>query len=126
MTELVGNANGKKSINLAKTVARNNAINEHAEYARSMIRAQANTDLKDLTEEQIENFIIGYERIFIKEMNGELKPSFCMYHRNADGTYDLRAFYLVDEAAVEAANKSAIKEAANEMGISKEAANMAE
>ena len=60
--ELTGNANAKKSINLAKTNARNNAINEYAEYARSMVRARINTDLVDLNDEQRENFVAGYER----------------------------------------------------------------
>lgn len=121
--ELTGNANAKKSINLAKTNARNNAINEYAEYARSMVRARINTDLVDLNDEQRENFVAGYERLVIKELNGELKPSFYIYKRNSDGTYEMRAFFIVDENAAAAANKKALETAAEEMGIARKYAD---
>lgn len=121
--ELTGNANAKKSINLAKTNARNNAINEYAEYARSMVRARINTDLVDLNDEQRENFVAGYERLVIKELNGELKPSFYIYKRNSDGTYEMRAFFIVDENAAAAANKKALEAAAEEMGIARKYAD---
>ncbi|MBO5893587.1 MAG: hypothetical protein J6Q31_04935 [Alistipes sp.] len=121
--ELTGNANAKQSLNLAKTNARNNAINEYAEYARSMVRARINTDLIDLNNEQRENFVAGYERLVIKELNGELKPSFYMYKRNNDGTYEMRAFFIVDESAAAAANKKALEAAAEEMGIARKYAD---
>lgn len=120
---MTGNANAKKSINLAKTNARNNAINEYAEYARSMVRARINTDLVDLNDEQRENFVAGYERLVIKELNGELKPSFYIYKRNSDGTYEMRAFFIVDENAAAAANKKALEAAAEEMGIARKYAD---
>ena len=119
-TELVGNANNKKSVSLAKAIARNNAINEYAENACSMVRAKINTDLKDLNEEQRENFTAVYERLFNKEMTGILKSSFYMYRRNVDGTYDLRAFFIVDEESITTANKNAIQETADQTGISKQ------
>ena len=120
VSELVGNASRKNSINMAKTVARNNAINEYAESARSMIRAKMTTDVKDVNDEQRENFAAEYERLVIKEMNGTLKTSFYMYKSNDDGTYNVRAFFLVDEKAMASVNDNAIQEAANEVGIAKE------
>lgn len=121
--ELVGNATDKKSINLAKSVARNNAINEYAEYARSMVRARINTDLKDLNEEQRENFVAGYERVVLKELNGAIKPSFNLYRRNSNGMYEMRAFFLINEKAAAEMNKKALAEAAEEMGVARKYAD---
>ena len=121
--ELVGNATDKRSINLAKSVARNNVINEYVEYARSMVRARINTDLKDLNEVQQENFVAGYERIVVKELEGAIQPSFHMYKKNEKGTYDLRGFYLVNEERAAAINKKALQQAADEMGIARKYAD---
>ena len=117
--EFVGTSVDKRSINLGKATARNNAINEYAEYARSMVRARINTDLIDLNEEQRENFVAGYERLVIKELNGEITPSFFLYRRNSDGTYETRGFFIVDEAAAAKANKKALEDAAEEMGLAR-------
>lgn len=121
--ELVGNAADKKSINLAKTIARNNVINEYVEYARSMVRARINTDLKDMNEVQQENFVAGYERIVVKELEGAIKPSFHMYKKNANGMYDLRGFYLVNEERAASINKKALQQAADEMGVARKYAD---
>ena len=115
--ELVGNANAKQSINIAKTIARNNAINEYVEYTRSMIRARINTDITDMNSEQRENFVAGYERLVVKELDGDMKPSFYLYRRNGDGTYEMRAFFVVDEAKAAAASKRALEAAAKELDI---------
>ena len=46
-----------------------------------------------------------------------------MYKRNNDGTYEMRAFFIVDESAAAAANKKALEAAAEEMGIARKYAD---
>ena len=48
---------------------------------------------------------------------------FRIYKRNSDGTYEMRAFFIVDENAAAAANKKALETAAEEMGIARKYAD---
>ncbi len=115
LQEITGFANAKRSINLAKTEARNNAINEYAEKSRSYVRARMNTHISDMPEKQAEAFVAGYERLVSSVIDGQLQASYHMYKRNHNGTYDVRAFYIVDEESAakkrEEAAKQAIKDA---------------
>jgi hypothetical protein len=88
-----------------------------------MVRARINTDLKDLNEEQRENFVAGYERVVLKELNGAIKPSFNLYRRNSNGMYEMRAFFLINEKAAAEMNKKALAEAAEEMGVARKYAD---
>ena len=116
--EIVSTATDKQSINLAKAVVRNNAINEYVEYTRSMVRARVNTDMADLANEQRENFVAGYERLIVKEIDGDIKRSFYLFRRNKKtNTYDVQGYFVVDEAKAAAATKRALQNAAKELEI---------
>lgn len=121
--EFTGTANDKRSLNLGKAIARNNAINEYVETTRSMVRARINTDITDINDEQRENFAAGYERLVVKELDGDIKPSFYIYRRNSDGTYEVRGFFIVDETKAAAASKRALAAAAEEVGLAIEYAD---
>jgi len=112
--EIVGTANKMRSINLGKTTARNNAMNEYAESAKSMIRGRITTDLRDIDENQVENLVSGYERLVLKEINGEVKSSYTLYRENKDGKYDVRGYFLVDLESASKARKRAMELALEE------------
>ena len=61
--EIVNSVNGKKSVNMAKSQARNNALNEHAESARSLVQGRVTSDMQDISGEQAENIVAAYERL---------------------------------------------------------------
>lgn len=121
--EIVGTANRMRSINLGKTTARNNAMNEYAESAKSMIRGRIATDLRDIDENQVENLVSGYERMVLKEINGELKSAYTLYKENKDGKYDLRGYFLVDQEAASKARKRAMQLALEESELAHEYGN---
>lgn len=112
--EIVGTADKMRSINLGKTTARNNAINEYAESAKSMIRGRITTDIQDINEHQVENLVSGYERLVLKEINGEVKSVYTLYKENKDGKYDVRGYFLVDQEAASKARKRAMELALEE------------
>ncbi len=112
--EIVGTANRMRSINLGKTTARNNAMNEYAESAKSMIRGRITTDIRDIDESQVENLVSGYERLVLKEINGEVKSSYTLYKENKDGKYDVRGYFLVDQDSASKARKRAMELALEE------------
>ncbi len=112
--EIVGTANKMRSINLGKTTARNNAMNEYAESAKSMIRGRITTDLRDIDENQVENLVSGYERLVLKEINGEVKSAYTLYKENKDGKYDVRGYFLVDLESASKARKRAMELALEE------------
>lgn len=112
--EIVGTAIKMRSINLGKTTARNNAMNEYAESAKSMIRGRITTDLRDIDENQVENLVSGYERLVLKEINGEVKSAYTLYRENKDGKYDVRGYFIVDQESASKARKRAMEMALEE------------
>ncbi|MDR0505982.1 MAG: hypothetical protein LBH32_04070 [Dysgonamonadaceae bacterium] len=114
MTEIVGTANMKKSINLGKTTARNNAVNEYAEGEKSMVKGKITSGIIDLNENQIENLAGGFERRVVAEISGELRLSYTLYKQNKDGSYDVQTIYLVDIEAEAKAKKRAMQLALEE------------
>ncbi|MDE6339747.1 MAG: hypothetical protein K2K97_08185, partial [Muribaculaceae bacterium] len=86
--EIVRRSEGSQKQNVAKTKARNNAINEFAEYGKSIVKARINTKVDDVNEEEVDNIVSGYERMVIKELDDILpKPSLILY-KTVDGRYD--------------------------------------
>ncbi len=49
-----------------------------------------------------------------QKLEGEVRPSYYIYKEVGNGKYDVRGFFLIDEARLEKKQKEAIKEAADE------------
>lgn len=111
--DIPGTAEQVKTTNLGKAKARNSAITEYAEYCGGMLRARITSDLRDVDGAQADNLVSGYERILSKKLGGEIRPSYYIY-KEANGKYDVRGFFFVDEARLEKIQKEAIKEATDE------------
>lgn len=116
--EIVNTAEGKKSINMAKTIARNNVLNEHAEYAKSVVKGRVVSDLHDINGEQAENFMSSYERLVFAELNGEVKVSYTLVrHNKKANTYDVKLVCYIDLEAAHQAHINALKRAAAEQEL---------
>ena len=115
--EISGTATQVKTTNLGKAQSRNNAINEYAEYCGGMLRARIASDLHNIDEAQADNMVSGYERILSQKLNGEVRPSYYIYKEVGNGKYDVRGFFLIDEARLEKKQKEAIQEAAEEAKV---------
>lgn len=112
--EIVGTAESMRSINMGKSVARNNALNEYAELQRSMLRARIVSELSAVNEDQVENLVAGYERLVAAEIRGEVRPSFTIYKTNKDGSVNVRSYFVIDQEAAHSARKRALELAMEE------------
>ncbi len=120
---LVGSSYGSKKMNLAKAKARNNAINEYAEYGKSMVKGRINTELADINEEEVDNLVEGFERMVVRELEGEISVPELVLYRGENGNYDVQCFYLVDETRAARVRANAMKKALEEADIAHEYGN---
>lgn len=98
VTELVGNAEKKRSINMAKLIARDNVFNETAESGIKKTSIYRDYEMKVVNDEQRESLEAGSQRrAIVNIIDKAMKLSFYLYRRNPDGTYDVKALYLVNE-----------------------------
>lgn len=118
--EITNSAEGKKSLNMAKSIARNNVLNEYAESARSIVKGRITSNMQDINEQQAENFVAAFERMVCTELNGEVRTSYTLYRQNNDGKYDVRLVCLVDYNAAQKAIIGAIKRAAEQQKIAQQ------
>ena len=114
---LVGSAYGNKKISLAKAKARNNAINEYAEYAKSIVKGRINSGLSDLNGEETDNIVSGFERMVIRELDGEINIPALVLIRSNGATNDCQCFYVIDSDAAEKARIKAMNQAIEEAGV---------
>ena len=112
--EFAADGNGK-SLNSAKAKARNNAINEYAEYSKSLVKGRVTTELNDVAQSEQENYISAFDRLVVKELEEGIfhAPEIIIYR----GGYEARLYYLIDNNAAEKAVKNAMKRAAEESGL---------
>jgi hypothetical protein len=116
--QIVNTAEGKKSVNMAKTIARNNVLNEHAESARSIVKGRVTSDMHDVNSVQSENFVAAYERLVLAELNGEVRVSYTLVRYNKkQNNYDVKLVCLVDYDAAHQAHLNAIKRAAEQQEL---------
>lgn len=118
---LSGTAYDCRKLTLAKAEARNNAITEYAEYAKSVVAGRITSGMSDLNEEEADNFVSGFERMVLREMDGEISmPALVLIRTNERGLYDCRCFYLIDSNAAEKTRKRAMTQALEEADIANE------
>ena len=115
---IVGTANGKKSVNMAKSQARNNVLNEHAESARSLVQGRVTSDMQDISGEQAENFVAAYERLVCAELSGEVRVSYTLVrHNKKENNYDVKLVCYVDYEAAHKAHLNALNRAAEQQQL---------
>ncbi|MDE6257445.1 MAG: hypothetical protein K2M53_03570 [Muribaculaceae bacterium] len=124
LLELAGDSKPSTTKNLGKAAIITAVINEYAQYCGGMVKGRITSDLRDVNEEQADNMVAAYERILVKELKNEIKPSyFLVKETSGPKPYIVRGIFLVDEDAVERASQRALKEAAEDAGIAYDYAN---
>ncbi|MCM1348743.1 MAG: hypothetical protein NC338_04960 [Firmicutes bacterium] len=122
-TEYVGNANDIKNLNSASRMARMAASTAYAEQSQMALKERIDGSDVILDADQRQTLIAGYEARVAKELNGEITKSIELYKKNKNGTYDVRAFYVVDEEAARATKLRALRAEAEYMKLSTDIAN---
>lgn len=115
---LVGSSYGSGKPNIAKTKARNNAINEFAEYGKSIVRARINTKVDDINGEEVDNIVSGYERMVIRELDEIMPlPTLILKREAQNGKYDYQCYYLINTSTIHKVQKKAIENAIEDSGM---------
>lgn len=115
---LVGTAYGSQKANVAKTKARNNAINEFAEYGKSIVKARINTKVDDIDGEEVDNLVSGYERMVVRELDEIMPvPTLILKRETQGGRFDYQCYYLINSNALRKAQKKALEEAIENSGM---------
>ena len=114
--EVVGTATGIKSETIGQQVAWNNACINYVQQAGSFLRGRIDTDshIGGGLDGEFNHFYSAYETLLQKEIRGELRPSYTLVRRNADGTCQMMSFFVVNEAAATNARIKAMQLAASE------------
>ena len=114
--EVVGTATGVRSESIGQQVAWNNACINYVQQAGSFLRGRIDTDnhIGGGSDGEFNHFYSAYETLLQKEIRGELRPSYSVVRRNADGTCQMMSFFVVNEEAAANARIKAMELAARD------------
>ena len=114
--EVFGSATGIKSESIGQQMAWNNASINYVQQAGSFLRGRIATDnhAGGGYDGEFNNFYSAYETLLQKEIRGELRPSYTLVRHNADGSYQVMSYFIVNEEVAMNARVKAMELAASE------------
>lgn len=118
--EVVGISTKTQSKNVGQQMATNAACVNYSQEAGSTLKGKVISDMSGSgvdVDAEFENFFAAYERAVDKEIRGEMKPSFNLIRTNPDGTYEVQAFYIINESAAHKARIRALENALKESEV---------
>lgn len=121
-----GFAANTKSKNTAEQMAINNATIKYAQKAGSTVKGRVVSDIfADGTgdDTEFEKFYAAYERLVEQKVKNVLTPSYSVIRKNADGTYEIQSFFIVDENKARAARQAALENALTESQLAQKYAD---
>ena len=114
--QIVGTAEGCMSLNLAKTTALNNAINEYATMSGGMVKGRITSNTSSINGQQVDDIVAAYERLVLKEIKGEIQTCVTLV-KETKKKFDVRVYCLVDYDAAHAARMKAMRLALEELEL---------
>lgn len=121
-----GYASNTKSKNTAEQMAINNATIKYAQKAGSSVKGRVVSDIfADGTgdDTEFEKFYAAYERLVEQKVKNVMVPSYSVIRKNADGTYEIQSFFIVDENKARNARKAAMENAIDESKLAQKYAD---
>lgn len=103
-----------KSKNMGEQMAINNATLKYAQQAGSTVKGRMVADgYADAAggDGEFDKFYQAYERTVEQKVKNALIPSYSICKTNPDGTYEIQAFFIVDESKAKAARLAALEAA---------------
>lgn len=117
--QIVGTAESCMSINLGKTTALNNAINEYATMSGGVVKGRITSNTSNINGQQADDIVAAYERLVLKEIKGEIQTCVTLVKQNKNN-YNVRVYCLVDYDAAHAAKMKAMRLALEELKLTQE------
>lgn len=121
-----GYAANTKSKNTAEQMAMNNAVIKYAQMAGSSVKGRVVSDIfADGTgdDSEFEKFYAAYERLVEQKVKNVLTPSYSVIRKNADDTYEIQSFFIVDESQARKARQAALENALTESQLAQKYAD---
>lgn len=112
--EVEGISTATKSKNTGKQIAINNAAITYAQEAGSTLKGRVIADMNANGADpagEFDNFYAAYERLVEKEIKGEMEPSYSIIRQNPDGSYEIRAYFIIPESQAAKARQRALEQA---------------
>lgn len=117
--QIVGTAESCMTINLGKTTALNNAINEYATMSGGIVKGRITSNTSNISGAQADDIVAAYERLVLKEIKGEIQTCVTLVRENKKH-YDVRVYCLVDYDAAHAAKMKAMQLALEELNLAQQ------
>jgi hypothetical protein len=113
--EIVGMAEGFKSENVGRQVAKNNAIIDYATTESNTIQGKivSNTFFEGVPQTEFDKFYAAYQRVIQLEMDGVLSESFAVIN-SKKGINRYRIYFIADEEKSKTLRLKALKRAVAE------------
>lgn len=112
-----------KSKNIGEQMAINNATIKYAQKAGSTIKGRVVSDgFANSTEAEgeFDKFYQAYERLVEQKVKNALVPSYSVIKDNGDGTYEIQAFFIVDESIARVARQAALEAAIKDTSLAQQ------
>ena len=117
--QIVGTADDCITVNLGKTAALNNAINEYATLSGGIVKGRITSNASNIGGQQADDIVAAYERLVLKEIKGEIQTCVTLVRENKKH-YDVRVYCLVDYDAAHAAKMKAMQLALEELNLAQQ------
>lgn len=126
--EYVGVASAFISKNVGMQAALNSAINKYARDAQTFVKGRIASDLFSNSDEvpaEFDKFYAAYESMVVKEIKGEMTPSFSIIRskgKNDKGqeVFEMQSFFIVNEDQASKARVRAMENALKESTVAQE------
>lgn len=118
--EFHGISSRTKSKNVGEQMATNNATVQYAQKCGSTVKGRVVSDIfanGTDGEGEFEKFYAAYERLVEQKVKHALVPSYSVIKTNPDGTYEIQAFFIVDESKARPARAAALEAAIRDSEI---------
>lgn len=112
--EFDGISSRTKSKNIGEQMAINNATLKYAQRAGSTVKGRVVSDgfaSGTDAEGEFDKFYQAYERLVEQKVKNALQPSYSICKTNPDGTYEIQAFFIVDESIAKVQRQAALEAA---------------
>lgn len=109
-----------KSKNIGEQMAINNATIKYAQKAGSTVKGRVVSDgFANGTDDEgeFDKFYQAYERLVEQKVKNALVPSYSVIKTNPDGTYEIQAFFIVDESVARVARQAALEAALKDTNL---------
>lgn len=117
--QIIGVAQGCKTLNIGIVTAKNNAMNDYATMIGGVVKGRITSTVSNVSDVQADEIVAAYERLVLKEIKGEIQSGVTLY-REKKKVFDVRAYCYIDYDAAHSAKMRAMTQALEELNLTQQ------